>query len=300
MDQVELSSTATVAASRSSPDLGDDLKDSARIEDRATLVCHGPLPMLSYFQQLRVEAQLHSGSSTTRADGLDFRALRLGPKTVALIDRMDLRKVELPPEKPVAIFAQANHIAPTASSPRRCLIIPTHRRQWLLLLRGHFDVLGILRARCARLCGVAGQAWLSSLERLGFTYTGNFARSAMATLSRRGAGTLFLVSPEDPGFDILEQDFGREAVGLRAFQDASVKVAPSMDHMLGARQERQAAVDLLVNFSRLRRARPLLQPYLCSRPHPPRRLRHDHPLDNLRPDQARRRTTKQAARATVG
>jgi pimeloyl-ACP methyl ester carboxylesterase len=140
------------------------------------------------------------------------------------------------------------YVARRTSSPRRYLTMLTRRRQWLLLLRGQFNVLGILRAQCARLCGLAGRAWLSSLERLGFTQPGNFARNAMAILSRRGVRTLFLVAPEDPGFDILEQNFGRGAVGLRAFEGASMKVVPGMDHMLGARHARQAAADLIVNF----------------------------------------------------
>ena len=429
----------------------------------------------SYIQQLRVEAHLHSGSSTNRADGLDFQELRLGAETVALIDRMDLRKLELAPAQPVAIFARANlrllseclqawnlrgaqtacfgfdglepmlrhntqgegvpadfsaivawllkavpaqanpetaphvpapvrmthpgcievplrfgpenrlfgilccpdsvvadtaliigntgrdphygparfavglarrlaaegiaslrmdfagvgdsighdgketllsrlfeddrtrdisaavdvlerrgyrrfaahgvcagayhalhaaladarletlllvnmpvftwrdgdaidYVARRTSSPRRYLTMLTRRRQWLLLLQGHFNVLGILRAQCARLCGRAARLWLFSLERFGLVQPRNFARSAMAILSRRGARTLFLVGPEDPGFDILEQNFGRRAVGLRTFEGALMKVIPGMDHMLGAPHARESAADAIISF----------------------------------------------------
>ena len=70
----------------------------------------------------------------------------------------------------------------------------------------------------------------------------------MAILSRRGARTLFLVGPEDPGFDILEQNFGRGAVGLRTFEGALMKVIPGMDHMLGAPHARESAADAIISF----------------------------------------------------
>jgi alpha/beta superfamily hydrolase len=120
---------------------------------------------------------------------------------------------------------------------------------WKQLLLGKFDVRGIIRAQRERLFERIWAAASAAARKLGCAVSQNPAHLAMAALSRRHAKTLFLYAPEDGGFDVFEQHFGRGGAGLRAFQGASLQIVQGIDHSLSSRGMRRTVAQLMIAFA---------------------------------------------------
>lgn len=139
-------------------------------------------------------------------------------------------------------------VARKTSSTRRYLVNLMKAEQWIFLLKGKFDLSGIVRAQSARIFDRICDRIILTLERSGLLRSRNFARVAMANLSRRGVRTFFLFAPDDRGIDVMLQNFGRGVALLHSFGGASMQIVPDIDHMLSTRTMRQTAGDLLTDF----------------------------------------------------
>ncbi len=83
---------------------------AARRDDVAGLLLFEPVVNgKAHVRELILEADLQSGHSVPRGEGLDIREFRFSPATVVQIAETDLRRVELPAGQRVAIFAQVGN-----------------------------------------------------------------------------------------------------------------------------------------------------------------------------------------------
>jgi pimeloyl-ACP methyl ester carboxylesterase len=119
---------------------------------------------------------------------------------------------------------------------------------WKQLLHGELDIKGILRAQRERLNECIQASAAPVFRWFGRTLPQNPAHAAMATLSRRHANTLFLFAPGENGLDVLEQNFGRRGIKLRAFGGASMQVVDGLDHALSTEPIRRLAVERMIDF----------------------------------------------------
>jgi hypothetical protein len=132
--------------------------------------------------------------------------------------------------------------------PSRYLVKVGSRDAWERLLRGSLDLGSIVRAQAVRQYARLREAGLRLAERRGWVGPRGIGRHTMAALSRRGVRTLLLFSAHDNGLDIMEQEFGRDFLGLRAFAGAELQIAREADHLLTTRAMRQAVMRIMAWF----------------------------------------------------
>jgi hypothetical protein len=85
-------------------------------------------------------------------------------------------------------------------------------------------------------------------RRLGLLPGQSFAHRAMATLSKRGARTLYLFSTGPEDIEAFAAEFGPDGAGLAAYAGAEMRVVPGMDHSLTITSGRVPAEAMMTEF----------------------------------------------------
>jgi len=119
---------------------------------------------------------------------------------------------------------------------------------WKRVARGDFHVGEVIVAQSARIWQRLREGMLRLAERQGWLPPQSVGRLAMAALAQRGVRTLFLFSPDDNGIDAMEQEFGRDAVGLRGRAQVAYHIEPQLDHLLSTPAMRRAAIQIMAQF----------------------------------------------------
>jgi hypothetical protein len=70
----------------------------------------------------------------------------------------------------------------------------------------------------------------------------------MATLSKRGARTLYLFSTGPEDIEAFAAEFGADGAGLAAYSGAEMRVVPGMDHSLTITSGRVPAEAMMAEF----------------------------------------------------
>jgi hypothetical protein len=70
----------------------------------------------------------------------------------------------------------------------------------------------------------------------------------MATLSKRGARTLYLFSTGPEDIEAFAAEFGPDGAGLAAYPGAEMRVVPGMDHSLTITSGRVPAEAMMAEF----------------------------------------------------
>lgn len=115
---------------------------------------------------------------------------------------------------------------------------------WVNLVRGKFDVAGIIAVQYARLA--EGNHWF----RFGLRKLSGEATVRPSTIMERlqhlslRASTLLLMSEGDEGIDTLSREFG-PALELPG---VSVQIVPDIDHSLSGKAMRQVAIERIITF----------------------------------------------------
>jgi len=119
---------------------------------------------------------------------------------------------------------------------------------WGNLLRGRSNFAALARAvvfhfRAHTIKPLAGAA-----RRVGLLSDPSFAHRAMATLSQRGARTLYLFSTGAEDIEAFAAEFGADGAGLGAYPGAEMRVVPGMDHSLTITSGRVPAETMMIEF----------------------------------------------------
>jgi dienelactone hydrolase len=121
-------------------------------------------------------------------------------------------------------------------------------QSWANLLKGRSNLAALRRAAAfhlrARTIGMAGRL----ARRFGVMPAQSFAHRAMATLSHRGARTLYLFSTAPQDIESFAAEFGADGAGLDAYPGAEMRLVPGMDHSLTITAGRIPAETMMVEF----------------------------------------------------
>ena len=129
-----------------------------------------------------------------------------------------------------------------AAPPSRLLAKLTDTSVLARAARGQVNVRGVLSAMVQRALAVVRPAQGGRDEAQATP------QRAMAALSQRGLGNLFLYSAGDPGLDALCQEFGAGGQRLCALPGVDLRIVPGIDHVLSGRQMREKAAHEIVSF----------------------------------------------------
>ena len=116
------------------------------------------------------------------------------------------------------------------------------------LASGKVDYIGIFVGQVGRLHTRAMSKLRALARRIGLLREQSFAKQAMTALTRRGTTTLFLFSPGEEAEGAFALEFGPTGDGLAAYEGASMRGIPGMDHHLTAAPGRAAAEALMVDY----------------------------------------------------
>jgi alpha-beta hydrolase superfamily lysophospholipase len=119
---------------------------------------------------------------------------------------------------------------------------------WSNLLHGRSNLAALARAAVFHLQTNTVGLLTRAARRLGVVRERSFAHRAMATLSKRGARTLFLFSNGPEDIEAFAAEFGPDGAGLAAYPGAEMRVVPSMDHSLTITAGRVPAEAMMAEF----------------------------------------------------
>ena len=121
-------------------------------------------------------------------------------------------------------------------------------RSWSNLLRGRSNLAALARAVVFHFQVNTIKPLARTARRLGLLSDQSFAHRTMATLSRRGARTLYLFSTGAEDIEAFAAEFGADAAGLGAYPGAEMRVVPGMDHSLTIAAGRVPAETMMIEF----------------------------------------------------
>jgi len=122
-------------------------------------------------------------------------------------------------------------------------------KSWSNLLRGRSNLAALTRAAVFHLQANTTGLLTRAARRLGLLLPEqSFAHRAMATLSKRGARTLYLFSSGPEDIEAFAAEFGPDAAGLAAYPGAEMRVVPGMDHSLTITSGRVPAEAMMADF----------------------------------------------------
>ena len=124
----------------------------------------------------------------------------------------------------------------------------TRPGSWANLLRGRTNRAALTRAVMFHLQANTIGLLTRTARRMGLISDQSFAHRAMATLSKRGARTLYLFSTGPDDIEAFAAEFGPDGVGLGAYPGAEMRVVPGMDHSLTITSGRVPAETMMIEF----------------------------------------------------
>ncbi len=128
---------------------------------------------------------------------------------------------------------------------------------WQRLCRGDLAFARICRTQIERLAGRGRRLVWDAASRLRLAPPrADAPRETMAALAARGARTLFLFCPGDPGIAAMAGHFGPGAARLRRYRGAEMRIVPGLDHVLSTRAMQAKAANLMIEFLGPARASP--------------------------------------------
>jgi pimeloyl-ACP methyl ester carboxylesterase len=119
---------------------------------------------------------------------------------------------------------------------------------WANLLRGRTNRAALTRAVMFHLQANTIGLLTRTARRVGLLAEQSFAHRAMATLSKRGARTLYLFSTGPEDIEAFAAEFGPDGAGLGAYPGAEMRVVPGMDHSLTITAGRVPAEAMMAEF----------------------------------------------------
>jgi pimeloyl-ACP methyl ester carboxylesterase len=122
------------------------------------------------------------------------------------------------------------------------------RQSWERLVSGQSNLRNVVRGQIANVREKSASKAQRLARRLGLAPEASFAQQAMASLSKRGARTLFLFSPDDGDVAVFAREFGPTEAGLSAYPGAAMRIVPGMDHSLMKNAGRDLAETLTIEF----------------------------------------------------
>ncbi|MGE5152059.1 MAG: alpha/beta fold hydrolase [Rhodospirillaceae bacterium] len=129
-------------------------------------------------------------------------------------------------------------------------------RSWGNLLRGRSNLAALRRAVVFHLQTNTIGLLTRAAQRMGLRSEQSFAHRTMATLSKRGARTLYLFSSGPEDIEAFAAEFGPDGAGLAAYPGAGMRVVPGMDHSLTITSGRVPAEAMMAEFVLAGRKRP--------------------------------------------
>jgi alpha-beta hydrolase superfamily lysophospholipase len=124
----------------------------------------------------------------------------------------------------------------------------TRPGSWGNLLRGRSNLAALTRGVAFHLQTNTIGLLTRALRRVGLLSEQSFAHRAMATLSKRGARTLYLFSTGPEDIEAFAAEFGADGAGLAASPGAEMRVVPGMDHSLTITSGRVPAETMMIEF----------------------------------------------------
>jgi hypothetical protein len=121
-------------------------------------------------------------------------------------------------------------------------------RSWSNLLRGRTNCAALRRAVVFHLQRHTVGLVARTARRLGLLPNQSFAHRTMATLSKRGARTLYLFSTGPEDIESFATEFGADGAGLADYPGAEMRVVPGMDHSLTITAGRVPAEAMMIEF----------------------------------------------------
>jgi pimeloyl-ACP methyl ester carboxylesterase len=119
---------------------------------------------------------------------------------------------------------------------------------WSNLLHGRSNLAALTRAAVFHLQTNTIGLLTRVARRVGLLPEQSFAHRAMATLSKRGARTLYLFSTGPEDIEAFAAEFGPDGAGLAAYPGAEMRVVPGMDHSLTITSGRVPAEAMMAEF----------------------------------------------------
>ena len=119
---------------------------------------------------------------------------------------------------------------------------------WSNLLHGRSNFAALTRAAVFHLQTNTIGLLTRIARRAGLLSDQSFAHRAMATLSKRGARTLYLFSTGPEDIEAFAAEFGADGAGLAAYPAAEMRVVPGMDHSLTITSGRVPAEAMMAEF----------------------------------------------------
>jgi hypothetical protein len=119
---------------------------------------------------------------------------------------------------------------------------------WSNLLHGRSNLAALARAVVFHFQRHTVWPLARAARRLGLLPDQSFAHRTMATLSRRGARTLYLFSTGAEDIESFAAEFGADGAGLAEYPGAEMRVVPGMDHSLTITSGRVPAETMMIQF----------------------------------------------------
>jgi pimeloyl-ACP methyl ester carboxylesterase len=140
---------------------------------------------------------------------------------------------------------------------------------WSNLLHGRSNLAALARAVVFHFQRHTVWPLARAARRLGLLPDESFAHRTMATLSRRGARTLYLFSTGAEDIESFAAEFGADGAGLAEYPGAEMRVVPGMDHSLTITSGRVPAETMMIQFvlARTKGYSDAVQPELFRAPH---------------------------------
>jgi alpha-beta hydrolase superfamily lysophospholipase len=124
----------------------------------------------------------------------------------------------------------------------------TRPSSWGNLLLGRSNLAAVTRGVMFHLQANTIGLLTRIARRTGLMSEQSFAHRAMATLSRRGARTLYLFSTGPEDIEAFAAEFGPDGAGLAGYPGAEMRVVPGMDHSLTITSGRVPAESMMIEF----------------------------------------------------
>ena len=133
-------------------------------------------------------------------------------------------------------------------SPGEYLVKLVKPSAWDNLLHGRTNCAALRRAVVFHLQRHTVGLLARIARRLRLLPDQSFAHRAMATLSKRGARTLYLFSTGPEDIESFAAEFGADGAGLANYPGAEMRVVPGMDHSLTITAGRVPAETMMIEF----------------------------------------------------
>ena len=131
----------------------------------------------------------------------------------------------------------------------------SHKQTWIRLLSGSHDFASILNGQLHRFRDLVAR-----LLRGARPAPATFAQSAMAKLSQRGVGTLFLFGPDEVGLFAVDKNFGPKGAALKKLENVTMSVIEGFDHLVCLPHSQEQAANAILDKLRSWRGPALARP----------------------------------------